>query len=127
MSETKFTPGPWVNHGRITQPGLPHSAVAADTLIARVYSKHFGDTEQEIANANLIAAAPDLAESLRAVLAAIPEDAIKSSVRIPAEMALVKAGLLTLEPRFSRTSCSQCGCELGAGNSGVSHCSEHGA
>lgn len=60
MSEIKHTPGPWTNHGRITQPGLPHSAVAAETLIARVYSKHFGDTEQEIANANLIAAAPDL-------------------------------------------------------------------
>jgi hypothetical protein len=60
MREIKHTPGPWTNHGRITQPGLPHSAVAAETLIARVYSKYFGDTEQEIANANLIAAAPDL-------------------------------------------------------------------
>jgi hypothetical protein len=68
MSEQKFTPGPWVNHGRITQPGIPHSAVAAEMLIARVYSKHFGDSEQEIANANLIAAAPELLEALKAVL-----------------------------------------------------------
>jgi hypothetical protein len=60
VREIKHTPGPWTNHGRITQPGLPHSAVAAETLIARVYSKCFGDTEQEIANANLIAAAPEL-------------------------------------------------------------------
>lgn len=54
----KATPGPWKNHGR--QPkaiGVPHSAVAAKTLLARVYSEAFGDTEQETANAELIAAA----------------------------------------------------------------------
>lgn len=63
MSEIKHTPGPWINHGRIPQPGLPHSAVAAKTLIARVYSEMFGDKEQEAANANLIAAAPELLEA----------------------------------------------------------------
>jgi hypothetical protein len=57
---SQHTPGPWTNHGRIAQPGLPHSAVAAKTLIARVYSEAFGDSAQETANANLIAAAPDL-------------------------------------------------------------------
>ena len=52
------TPGPWTNHGR--QPnvaGLPHSAVAAKTLLARVYSEAYGDVEQETANASFIAAA----------------------------------------------------------------------
>ena len=52
------TPGPWINHGR--QPnvaGLPHSAVAAKTLLARVYSEAYGDVEQETANASFIAAA----------------------------------------------------------------------
>ena len=52
------TPGPWINHGR--QPnvaGLPHSAVAAKTLLARVYSEAYGDAEQETANASFIAAA----------------------------------------------------------------------
>lgn len=52
------TPGPWINHGR--QPnvaGLPHSAVAAKTLLARVYSEAYGDVAQETANADLIAAA----------------------------------------------------------------------
>lgn len=58
------TPGPWTNHGRIKQAGLPHSAVAAKTLIARVYSEAFGDSEQEAANAHLISAAPDLLEAL---------------------------------------------------------------
>jgi hypothetical protein len=68
MSEPKFSPGPWTNHGRITQPGLPHSAIVAETLIARVYSKAFGDSEQEIANANLMAAAPELLEALQSAL-----------------------------------------------------------
>jgi hypothetical protein len=62
---TKHTPGPWTNHGRIAQTGLPHSAVAAKTLIARVYSEAFGDEAQEEANARLIAAAPELLEQLR--------------------------------------------------------------
>lgn len=63
----KHTPGPWTNHGRgRLSPGFPHSAVAAKTLIARVYSEAFGDPEQEAANANLIAAAPDLLEALEA-------------------------------------------------------------
>jgi hypothetical protein len=37
--------------------GLPHSAVAAKTLLARVYSEAYGDVEQETANASFIAAA----------------------------------------------------------------------
>lgn len=61
----KHTPGPWKNLGRITQTGLPNSAVGAKTLIAKVYSEAFGDSEQETANANLIAAAPDLLDQLR--------------------------------------------------------------
>lgn len=61
----KHTPGPWTNHGRIPQPGLPHSTVAAKTLIARVYSEAFGDIEQEEANARLVAAAPELLEALQ--------------------------------------------------------------
>jgi len=65
MSETKWTPGPWKNHGRIEgAPGPEHSAVAAYTLLARVYSTAFGDTENQDANATLIAAAPELYEAL---------------------------------------------------------------
>jgi hypothetical protein len=37
-------------------------------LLARVYSEAFGDSEQETANANLIAAAPELLEALQAVV-----------------------------------------------------------
>jgi hypothetical protein len=28
-------------------------------------------------------------------------------------------------PKFEQTSCSQCGCDLGPGDSGVSHCEDH--
>jgi len=58
------TPGPWVNYGR--QPsaaGLPYSAVAAKTLLVRVYSEAYGDFEQETANAEFIAAANPAAVS----------------------------------------------------------------
>ena len=94
MEKIKHTPGPWTNHGRITGPGLPHSAIAAETLIARVFSKHFGDIEQEVANANLIAAAPDMAMALE--LIAADADAgnsrLTSGVRTMLDDALIKAG-----------------------------------
>ena len=67
-SMSAHTPGPWINHGRIPQVGIPHSAVASKTLIARVYSESFGDIEEEAANADLIAAAPDMQAALLAVL-----------------------------------------------------------
>lgn len=52
------TPGPWINYGRQPNaPGAPHSAVAAKTLLARVYSEAYGDVAQETANAAFIAAA----------------------------------------------------------------------
>lgn len=52
------TPGPWINYGRQPNaPGAPHSAVAAKTLLARVYSEAYGDFYQETANAAFIAAA----------------------------------------------------------------------
>lgn len=47
---------------------LPYSAVAAKTLLAKVYSEAYGDKEQSIANANLIAAAPALVEALEDLL-----------------------------------------------------------
>ncbi|KVV22341.1 hypothetical protein WK80_22400 [Burkholderia multivorans] len=98
MSEIKHSPGPWTNHGRITGPGLPHSAVVAETLIARVFSKYFGDVEQEVANANLIAAAPDMALALEMIAA--EDDAARhngtplltSGVRMTLDAALIKAG-----------------------------------
>lgn len=75
------TPGPWINHGR--QPnvaGLPHSAVAAKTLLARVYSEAYGDVEQETANASFIAAAnPAAVSELLDRLEAAKSDALEQA------------------------------------------------
>jgi hypothetical protein len=64
MSKDKHTPGPWRVAGRDTRL-LPCSLVGANTLVANVYSTHYGDIEQETANAKLIAAAPDMLTALR--------------------------------------------------------------
>ena len=83
------TPGPWINHGR--QPnvaGLPHSAVAAKTLLARVYSEAYGDVEQETANASFIAAAnpATISELLDRLEAAEKErDALRSALQHEAD------------------------------------------
>lgn len=51
----KHTPGPWTAHH-----GERDSRIAASTLIAIVYSTAFRDVENQRANANLVAASPDL-------------------------------------------------------------------
>lgn len=66
MSEFKHTPGPW-NH-IIKMDGF--TAVAANALIARVFSVAFRDLENEKANAHLIAAAPDLLRVVEMMLEA---------------------------------------------------------
>ena len=60
MSETKWTPGPWVPRydDRVTVPEDNNGALS----IAHVYSK---GRAQQHANQHLIAAAPDLYETLR--------------------------------------------------------------
>lgn len=80
MSETKFTPGPWVENnddgfsrGSIWAGCSPSGAGAVGTLIANVA----GDSAEADANAHLIAAAPDLYAALTdayEVLGAILED-----------------------------------------------------
>ncbi len=59
------TPGPWV----VPQPivkgqGVAFSPVFATTLIAKVYSTVYEDHQQALANAHLIAAAPDMLDAL---------------------------------------------------------------
>lgn len=70
MADAKHSPGPWQSHPIEKRQGLPYVPVSAETLIARVYSKHFGDDDQAAANGRLIAAAPELLEALRAIVAA---------------------------------------------------------
>ena len=69
---TKHTPGPWNAEPMIRDHGFPYTPVMATTLIARVYSTAFGDDEQSLANATLIAAAPDMYEALRELIAVKP-------------------------------------------------------
>lgn len=67
----KHTPGPWVAHPiELMTAGLPYTPVAANTLIAKVYSTAYGDHEQSQANARLMAAAPELLQALRDLLEA---------------------------------------------------------
>lgn len=65
MADSKHSPAPWKSHPIERRRGLPYVPVAAETLIARVYSKHFGDDVQAEANGHLIAAAPELLEQLQ--------------------------------------------------------------
>ncbi len=51
------------------------------------------------------------------------QDVLKSEIA----RRIAAADLATVAPRFAMTTCSSCGAELGPGNSGVSHCSDHGA
>lgn len=83
---SRITPGPWKVHGRDTR-GLPHSLVGGDTLIAKVYSKCYGDVDQENANAVLIAAAPSLLAALitarddmQAILPLAPGDYLEKAI-----------------------------------------------
>lgn len=59
-----WTPGPW--DLMVKMQGF--TAVGAKTLIARVFSEAFKDLANEQANANLIAAAPDLYAALEDML-----------------------------------------------------------
>ncbi|MBR8380752.1 hypothetical protein KDW20_33820 [Burkholderia cenocepacia] len=40
---------------------------------------------------------------------------------------IAAADVAAVTPRFAQTTCASCGTELGPGNSGVSHCSDHHA
>jgi hypothetical protein len=74
--KAKHTPGPWVVFGCLDRfPGIE----AADLSIVIWGDKHDesgvkGETHEEsIANANLIAAAPDLLEALEGIITTMPD------------------------------------------------------
>lgn len=88
----EFTPGPWV----ASHADVSFSVVLANTLLAKVYSTAFRDTPQKVANANLMAAAPDLFESLQTVrrhlaLFCNDSDEIAQAIFAQADAAIAKA------------------------------------
>ena len=95
--QTKITPGPWMQHALYPEILVSTHAPTLSLLTvdgagaARFISPH----DCKVASASI-----DPAEALQLVLRELPADALKSSIRIVAEAALVKAGYLTL-PRKS--------------------------
>ena len=76
----KPTPGPWIaSQTMIKDYGPSYCPIIATTLIARVYSTAFGDDEQALANACIMAASHALLESLEEMVM-IVEIATKSKM-----------------------------------------------
>ena len=80
MTETKFTPGPWIVDGSVIRGDSDHIgrtvAVASTLNVAWPYGRRA--TKEEPYNAHLIAAAPELYEALEDCITALePYDDIK--------------------------------------------------
>lgn len=67
MTESKFTPGPWVVNTTILEDGFPDSGIAImgsdDTIVAEAWKMDLDEPSQDhvtMANARLIAAAPEM-------------------------------------------------------------------
>lgn len=94
MNHIKHTPGPWLPHAVYPEILVSSQAPTLSLLTvdaagaARFISPH---------DCRVATAAIDTAEALQLVLRELPADALKSSIRIVAEAALVKAGYLTIE------------------------------
>lgn len=90
MSETKFTPGPWFIDGQGIGPKSFADDQSYGITMPVAYIEEYDWPEDHGANANLIAAAPDLYEALETCLmyGAITGD---DWVLLKAENALAKA------------------------------------
>jgi hypothetical protein len=73
MTLTSYTPGPWQYHWGNQQTILRVSTANWQTPIAHVYDGHGTQKEAGEANARLIAAAPELLESLKELVDAESE------------------------------------------------------
>ncbi|WP_027813355.1 hypothetical protein [Burkholderia cenocepacia] len=93
---TKITPGPWQQHALYPEILVSSHAPTLSLLTvdmagaARFINAH---------DCQLASSGVDVAEALQLVLQELPSDVLKSSIRTVAEMALVKAGYLTIKPR----------------------------
>jgi len=81
-TETKFTPGPWIKktHHRVGRDWdgnpkkIPCWYISAENDVGIAVQPSYSYPRDEEANANLIAAAPDLYEALAAAVATIERD-----------------------------------------------------
>lgn len=87
MSETKFTPGPWVTERRTTKDGSSHHTIGVTRdAICGVFGTHSSGRYMCVTgcidehDAALIAAAPDLYEALQAMLSATASDGADWSI-----------------------------------------------
>ncbi|CDN60012.1 Acetyl-CoA carboxylase, carboxyltransferase component (subunits alpha and beta) [Burkholderia cenocepacia H111] len=96
MNQIKHTPGPWMPHALYPEILVSSHAPTLSllTVDAAGAARFISPDDCQTASA-----AVDMAEALQLVLRAIPADALKSSIRIVAETALVKAGYLTIQPK----------------------------
>ena len=94
MNESKHTPGPWY-HNPADEPQNAERHVCVDEgrwlrVIARVKQN---DKDNALANARLIATAPDLLEALEKIMVAVDTDSVKMppSLGMMASSAIRKA------------------------------------
>jgi hypothetical protein len=69
VSDTEFTPGPWIANGRYIGV-LGHKSFIGE---CKDVNGNWSDTKTTVANANLIAAAPELYEALDQMVAFMTE------------------------------------------------------
>jgi hypothetical protein len=89
MTDTKFTPGPWIANRRYI--GVPkHKSFIGEM---RDHNGNWRDSDQSIANAHLIAAAPELYAALDLALSHMsePDCVIWRDIQSRAKSALAKA------------------------------------
>lgn len=93
--ETKFTPGPWFITGKMTRfvEARIDGGIIQEVAACGPTNADGGYGDQQIANARLISAAPDLYEALGKLLVDyINQPEYNASHALLAKQALIKAG-----------------------------------
>ena len=95
MSETKHTPGPW----EVDLSGTVIARVMKGGFMVAKIRKLAHAWHEQVANAHLIAAAPELLEALQAIIADVEQDesdfgyAADAPLIVAARAAIAKAGV----------------------------------
>ncbi|ABB11149.1 hypothetical protein [Burkholderia lata] len=93
MNQIKHTPGPWLQHALYPEVLVSSHAPTLSLLtVDAAGAARFINRD----DCRMASSGPEVAEALRNLLSEIPDGVVKSSTRIVAEAALVKAGYLTI-------------------------------